>query len=56
MVMLFIASTYYGILIWLPMYLQEKNFKNFEGFISISFSFFNFLGAAFLGILYEKFP
>ena len=54
--MIFISAAEYGILIWLPMYLEEKHFANFEGFISITFSIFNLLGGTLFGLFYEKFP
>ena len=38
-----IGATQYEILLWLPMYLEEKDFEEFSGLISICYAFFTIL-------------
>ena len=47
-----IGSTQYGILLWLPMYLEDKGFKDFSGFISICYSISTILGVTLCSKIY----
>ena len=47
-----IGATQYGILLWLPTYLEEKGFEDFSGFISICYSAFTVLGVTICSKVY----
>ena len=48
-----IGATQYGILLWLPTYLEEKGFEDFSGFISICYALFTILGVTISSKIYE---
>lgn len=54
MLIFFVGSLEYGFLLWLPMFLEELHFEDFEGYISITFSLFSILGSSIYGWFYQK--
>lgn len=50
-----IKSTIYGIMFWLPIYLQEKDLKNYAAFICSMSEIGTFGGGVLLGYLIDRF-
>ena len=48
-----IGATTYGIMLWLPLYLEEKGFEDFSGWISIGYSTCTVLGITICSKVYE---
>ena len=48
------GATQFGLLLWLPTYLEKAGFKEFEGYILISFGVFSLIGGSVIGVIYEK--
>jgi sugar phosphate permease len=52
-VVLFSGASTYGVLLWLPMFLEGAGFEDFEGYISMTYSISTIIGTTILGKLYE---
>ena len=48
-----LAALEFGILLWLPMYLKESGFHDFQGYITIAYSLFSLAGSSLTGKIYE---
>ena len=48
-----LKGTLYGILLWMPIYFEKAGFKEFEGFIPMSFSISTILGSTLAGSMYK---
>ena len=52
MINMLMGAIGHGIMLWLPMYLKDQNFRAFEGYISVSYALFSILGATLFGFVF----
>lgn len=53
LIILFLGAGQYGILLWLPMYLQENKYEDFQGYISMTYSACNLIGGTIIGSCFQ---